>query len=248
MLDMLRPTSGKIRIFGKEVQTNSLEIRRRCGYLPGNFSAWGNLSGKEFLHLCSNLRKVPDYIEPDLFDRFELSEKDVSRKISHLSHGTLQKLGIIQAFFHNPELLILDEPTIGLDPLMQEEFYDLLNEYQEKGSTIFLSSHNLSEVEKVCSRMAIIRKGELVKVESIENLKKEMNRKLIITLKHPIDNFRLSGVQLQKHHGLTYEYIVKENLPGVIKNLEDLPLADIIIPEPNLEDIFINLYKEQKDE
>ena len=137
LLDILRPTSGKIRIFGKDVKTNSFEIRRKCGYLPGNFSAYGNLSGKEFLHLCADLRKVSFHIEPKLLDRFELSDNDMSRKISHLSHGTLQKLGIIQAFFHYPELLILDEPTTGLDPLMQEEFYSLLREFQENGSTIF---------------------------------------------------------------------------------------------------------------
>jgi len=248
LLDLLRPTSGKIRIFGKDVKANSFEIRRKCGYLPGNFSAYGNLSGKEFLHLCADLRKVTDYIEPKLLERFELSDNDMSRKISHLSHGTLQKLGIIQAFFHHPELLILDEPTTGLDPLMQEEFYDLLREYQEKGSTIFLSSHNLSEVEKVCHRLAIIRKGEIVKAESIENLKRKLNRKLVITLKHPIDNLKLPGVQLQKQHGLTYEFIVKGDLPVLLKNLEDLPLTDIVFPEPNLEEIFINFYKDQENE
>jgi len=248
LLDMLRPTSGKIRIFGKDVKTNSFEIRRKCGYLPGNFSAYGNLSGKEFLHLCADLRKVSFNIEPKLLDRFELSDNDMSRKISHLSHGTIQKLGIIQAFFHHPELLILDEPTTGLDPLMQEELYSLLREFQENGSTFFLSSHNLSEVEKVCHRLAIIRKGELVKVESIENLKKKLNRKLVITLKYPIDNLKLPGAKLQKQHGLTYEFIVTGDLPGLLKTLEGLPLADIVFPKPNLEDIFINFYKDKENE
>jgi len=248
LLDLLRPTSGKIRIFGKDVKMNSYSIRQKCGYLQGNFSAYGNLSGKEFLRLCADLRKVSFYIEPGLLERFELSDNDMSRKISHLSHGTLQKLGIIQAFFHNPELLILDEPTIGLDPLMQEEFYSLLWEFQEKGSTIFLSSHNLSEVEKVCHRLAIIRKGELVKAESIENLKKQLNRKLIITLKHPIAGLKLPGAKLQKQHGLTYEFIVKGDLPVLLRALESLPLADIVFPEPNLEEIFINFYKDKDNE
>ncbi len=248
LLDMLRPTNGNIRIFGKEVKANSFEIRQKCGYLPGNFSAYGNLTGKEFLNLCADLRKISHHIESGLFDRFELSDTDINRKIKYLSHGMLQKLGIIQAFFHHPELLILDEPTIGLDPLMQEEFYDLLNEYQNKGCTIFFSSHNLSEVEKVCHRLAIIRKGELVKVESIENLKKKLNRKLKITLKQPVDNFILPGAQLQKQQGLTYEFLIEEDITSLLKKLSDLPLKDIVFPEPNLEDVFINFYKDQEDE
>ncbi|MCD4681987.1 MAG: ABC transporter ATP-binding protein [Bacteroidales bacterium] len=248
LLDMLRPTNGKIRIFGKEVKPDSFEIRQKCGYLPGNFSAYGNLTGKEFLNLCADLRKAPHHIEPRLFDRFELSDIDINRKIKHLSHGMLQKLGIIQAFFHHPELLILDEPTIGLDPLMQEEFYDLLNEYQDKGCTIFFSSHNLSEVEKVCHRLAIIRKGELVKVESIETLKNQLNRKLIILLKHPVENLNLPDAQLLKQDGLSYEFIVKGDVATLLKSLGKLPLADIVFPEPNLENIFINFYKNQKDE
>ncbi len=248
LLDMLRPTSGNIRIFDKDIKPDSFEIRQKCGYLPGNFSAYGNLTGKEFLNLCADLRKVPHHIEPSLFDRFELSDIDINRKIKHLSHGMMQKLGIIQAFFHHPELLILDEPTIGLDPLMQEEFYDLLIEYRENGCTIFFSSHNLSEVEKVCHRLAIIRKGELVKVASIENLKKDLNRKLKITLEQPVDNFQLSGAQLVKQQGLTYEFVFEGEISSLLKKLSNLPLKDIVFPEPNLEDIFITFYKEQKDE
>ena len=248
LLDMLRPTSGNIRIFGKDIKIDSFEIRQKCGYLPGNFSAYGNLTGKEFLNLCADLRKVPHHIEPNLFDRFELSKIDINRKIKHLSHGMMQKLGIIQAFFHHPELLILDEPTIGLDPLMQEEFYELINEYQENGCTIFFSSHNLSEVEKVCHRLAIIRKGELVKVASIENLKKNLNRKLKITLEQPVDNFHLSGAQLVKQQGPTYEFVFEGEISSLLKKLSDLPLKDIVFPEPNLEDIFITFYKEQEDE
>ena len=248
LLDMLRPTNGNIRIFGKEVKANSFEIRQKCGYLPGNFSAYGNLTGKEFLNLCADLRKAPHHIEPGLFDRFELSDIDINRKIKHLSHGMLQKLGIIQAFFHHPELLILDEPTIGLDPLMQEEFYDLLNEYQDKGCSIFFSSHNLSEVEKVCHRLAIIRKGELVKVESIETLKNQLNRKLIILLKHPVENLNLPDAQLLKQDGLRYVFIVKGDVATLLKSLGNLPLADIVCPDYNLENIFINFSKDYKSE
>ena len=159
---------------------HSFEIRQKCGYLPGNFNAYGNLTGHQFLSFLASFREVKNYSQPDLYERLGISDFDLKRKIKHLSHGTMQKLGIIQAFWCYPELLILDEPTIGLDPLMQNVFYELLNEYQERGITIFLSSHNLSEVERICHRVAIIRKGEIIKTESISNLKKMLNRKLFI--------------------------------------------------------------------
>jgi len=247
LLDMLRSTSGEIRIFGKEIRTTSFEIRQKCGYLPGNFAAYGNLSGKEFLSLCSNMRNIKKDVDQHLFDRFELSKTDLSKKIKQLSHGMLQKLGIIQAFFHKPELLILDEPTIGLDPLMQEEFYELLLESQQAGSTVFFSSHNLAEVEKVCHRLAIIRKGELIKVESIENLRKQINRRLIVTLKNEMKDLKLPGTNLLKRQGSTYEFIVTGELQNILKSLGELPVSDIVFPEPDLEDIFINFYKGQED-
>ena len=128
LLDLLRPSSGQINIFGQEIYTHSLEIRKRCGYLPGSFSAYGNMSGTDFLHFAASMRKTEPKLQKSLIDRFQLLQEDLSQKVKHLSHGTLQKLGIIQAFFHQPELFILDEPTIGLDPLMQEEFYRLLHE------------------------------------------------------------------------------------------------------------------------
>jgi ABC-2 type transport system ATP-binding protein len=131
------------------------------------------MTGADFLRFVASMRKAEPRLQESLIDRFQLSEDDLSHKVKHLSHGTLQKLGIIQAFFHQPELLILDEPTIGLDPLMQEEFYRLLCEMQNEGKTIFFSSHNLPEVEKVCHRIAIIREGELVALETLEGLKKK---------------------------------------------------------------------------
>jgi ABC-2 type transport system ATP-binding protein len=244
MLDLLRPSSGKIEIFGNEIKKGSLEIRQKCGYLPGSFSAYSNLNGKEFLKLCTDLRNLSGTIDHQLVDRFELSNSKLMQKIKFLSHGTLQKLGIIQAFMHRPELLILDEPTIGLDPLMQQTFYNLLTEHQNLGCTIFLSSHNLTEVEKVCHRMAIVRKGEIVKVEKIKNLRQKLNRRLVITLSQPLDKIELPDAILHNQKGLTYEYILLGNYQQLLKSLSEMPLADIVFPEPNLEDIFINYYRE----
>ena len=189
ILDLLRPTSGKISLFGKNLPDHSFEIRKRCGYLPGNFNAYGNLTGMEFLKLCSALREISFKFDRSLAERFGLDQQLMNRKIKALSHGTMQKLGIIQAFFHNPELLILDEPTIGLDPLMQEEFYLLLNEHRDRGCTIFLSSHNLAEVERICQRLAIIRNGKLVAVDSIDNLRKSLKKRLHFTLSHEAGQF-----------------------------------------------------------
>ena len=248
MLDLLRPASGKVSLFGENLRDNSYDLRKRCGYLPGNFNAYGNLTGYEFFNLCADLRRVPRGIDPALIRRFELEKNYLGRKIKTLSHGTMQKLGIVQAFFHNPELLILDEPTIGLDPLMQEEFYSLLKEHQERGCTIFLSSHNLSEVERICQRMAIIRDGKLVAVDSIENLRKTLQRRLHFTLSHEVEPLELPGAEMLRRDGLSFDFIVHGDIRAVLKRLSELPLSGVTLPEPALDEIFIQYYKDRADD
>jgi ABC-2 type transport system ATP-binding protein len=248
MLDLLRPDSGKVSLFGENLLENSFEIRQRCGYLPGNFNAYGNLTGYQFLSLCADLRGIPRGVEPGLIQRFELEKNQLSKKIKHLSHGTMQKLGIVQAFFHKPELLILDEPTIGLDPLMQEEFYSLLKESRVSGCTVFLSSHNLSEVERICQRMAIIRDGKLVAVDSIENLRKTLKRRLHFTLSHEVDKLDLPGAELIHHEGLMYDFIIHGDIRPVFKGLSELPVTLVTLPEPALEEIFIQYYKDRAND
>jgi ABC-2 type transport system ATP-binding protein len=248
LLDLLRPSGGQVEIFGLNLKDHAFEIRKRCGYLPGNFAAYGNLTGNEFLKFLSGLRgnEYPDYEK--LTDRLGISVADMDRKIRNLSHGTQQKIGIIQAFMHSPELLILDEPTIGLDPLMQYEFYELLKEYQAKGGTVFLSSHNLSEVERICHRIAIIRKGEIVKVESIENLRRKMKRKLILTMKPDAKTVELEGASPVKRTGQIFEFEFNGDISALIARLSELPVTDVIFPEPDLQEIFMNYYKGQNDE
>lgn len=248
LLDLLRPSRGKISIFGKAVRENSLEIRRRCGYLPGNFSAYGHLSGKEYLRLTANLRNAPANRQAELLQRFALPEKDLAQKIKNLSHGTLQKLGIVQAFFHQPELLILDEPTLGLDPLMQQEFYALVKDFQQEGRTIFFSSHNLPEVEKVCQRVAIIRQGELVALETLENLVKKRYRKLKLILKSNLDNLQLPEAQLTEQRGLEYHFLVKGDMAVLLRSLANLPVEDIVFPEADLEEVFMAYYRNREHE
>ena len=246
LLDLLRPSSGEINIFGHEVYTHSLEIRKRCGYVPGNFSAYGNMTGADFLRFVASMRKAEPRLQESLIDRFKLSQDDLSQKVKHLSHGTLQKLGIIQAFFHQPELLILDEPTIGLDPLMQEEFYRLLREMQNKGKTIFFSSHNLPEVEKVCHRIAIIREGELVALETLEGLKKKKLKRLQFTLSRPVPGLDLPGANLVDQKDLSYEYLVEGDIQTLLQSLSTLPIEDLTFPEPDLEEVFMAYYRREE--
>jgi ABC-2 type transport system ATP-binding protein len=248
MLDLLRPGAGTVSIFGKPVWGNSLEIRRRCGYLPGDFAAYGHLSGSEFLRLAAQLRNIKPQRQGELLARFGLSEKELAQKIKHFSHGNLQKLGIIQAFFHWPELVILDEPTLGLDPLMQEEFYTLLHDYQQGGGTVFFSSHNLPEVERVCQRVAIIREGELVALETLENLKRKRFRKLKLILKKPLENLQLPGAQLIDQSGPEYLFWVKSDMETLLRRLAELPVSDIIFPEPELEEVFLAYYRAENHE
>lgn len=246
LLDLLRPSFGQIHIFGKEIYDHSLEIRRRSGYLPGNFSAYGNMTGIDFLRFAGSMRRTSPKLQSSLIDRFQLSKEDLSQKVKHLSHGTLQKLGIIQAFFHQPEVLILDEPTIGLDPLMQEEFYRLLFEVQNKGKTIFFSSHNLAEVEKICHRIAIIRDGKLVALETLESLKKKKVRRLKFILKEPADGLKLPGANLVKQKDLYYEYLVEGDMKPLLQKLSSLPIDDLIFSEPDLEEVFMAYYRKEE--
>jgi ABC-2 type transport system ATP-binding protein len=246
LLDLIRPSSGDLTIFSRDVHRHSQRIRKRCGYLPGNFFAYGHMNGNDFLNYLASMRRMKSGIQDLLIERFQLRPRDLSQKIKHLSHGTLQKLGIIQAFSHEPELLILDEPTIGLDPLMQEEFYRLLRETQNQGKTIFFSSHNLPEVEKVCHRIAIIRKGELVALETLEGLKKKKLKRLQFTLRHEVPDLDLPGAHLLNQKGLSYEYLVKGDFQSLLQRLSSLPIEDLTLPEPDLEEVFMAYYRKEE--
>ncbi|GAB4370423.1 MAG: ABC transporter ATP-binding protein [Calditrichia bacterium] len=244
LLDLIHPTAGRIFLFGKPLKDHSVEIRRKCGYLPGEFAAYTHLTMNEFLHFVAGLRGSESRLPADLFKRFNLSAEEQARKIKHLSHGTRQKLGIIQAFFGNPELLILDEPTSGLDPLMQEELYELIRQKQRQGCTIFFSSHNLAEVEKICHRVAIVREGRLVALETLESLKQKRFRRLQLTLKSPVEKVNPPEAKLVNQKGLKYEFLVKGDIKRLLVYLSRLPVENIVFPEPNLEEVFMTYYRD----
>ena len=247
LLDLLRPSSGEIEIFGQSVQKYSYDIRKQIGYLPVEFSAYANLSGFDFFGLIAKIRKVPLPENHELFRRFELSAGDLSKKIKALSHGTLQKIGIIQALFHQPRLLILDEPTTGLDPLMKEVFYDILREKHESGTTIFFSSHNLDEVEKLCSRVAIIRNGRIAGLERLENMRSKAGQIVEFTLKEnaEIDDFTEGELlsKLDSH----YIFRVQGDITQVLKKLAEMQVSNVSISKPDLESLFMEFYQDQSE-
>lgn len=247
LLDLLRPTSGTVEIFNKDTKSGSLQIRKKCGYLPGNFQPYANMTVKEFLDFTAKIRNIKPVLQAELSQKFSL-ERNLSKKIKQLSHGNRQKLGLVQAFAHQPELVILDEPTIGLDPLMQDTFYELLHEYHNSGNTVFFSSHNLPEVEKICHRVAIIRSGKLVALEKLNALKKKRLRILKITFKHSVDNVHLPGATLQKKQGLLYEFLFDGEPDKLLSQLAKLPIEDFVFPEPDLEEVFMYYYRGEKDD
>jgi ABC-2 type transport system ATP-binding protein len=245
LLQLLYPNKGKIYLFDNLVDRKIITHRGNIGYLPGEFSPYRNMSSAQFLNYMSKYRTNPPKLRQHLIHKFNFREQDLHQKIKNLSHGNRQKLGLIFSLQHNPELVILDEPTIGLDPLMQEAFYEILIELQKNGKTIFLSSHNLPEVEKICHRVAIIREGNLVTLETIENLKKKRPRRLILTTpageyNNPPD---LPGTRLINQNENKFTYLIDVDIRAVLQTLSNISIADIVFPEPDLEDIFLTYYQ-----
>jgi ABC-2 type transport system ATP-binding protein len=185
LLGFLHPTTGRASVLGLDAVGDSVEIRRRVGYLPGGIAFWDNLSGERLLDELADLSGRPPIRRAALLDRLELSASTLRRPVRDYSRGMRQKLGIIQALQHDPELAILDEPSEGLDPLMQRAFYGILEDLRREGRTIFFSSHVLSEVERVCDRVAIIRLGRLVALEDVPALLARRKRNVELRLAGP---------------------------------------------------------------
>jgi ABC-2 type transport system ATP-binding protein len=245
LLDLMHPTSGSAKLFGLDSRRNSIAIRARLGNLPGDFSYDPRLTGRELLSFLAELRGFGD-LGPahQLAERFHA---DLSRPLGELSRGNRQKIGLIQAFFHAPELLILDEPTGGLDPLMQEEFLDLVGEERERGTSVFLSSHELDEVQRVCDRVGIIREGRLVAVEKVAVLTGHTYRHVSIEFETPVDRAefeRLGGVDELVADGNSISFKVEGDLDPVVKAAARHRVRDIEVAQPTLEEIFLTYYSE----
>ncbi len=246
LLDLIHPTKGHAQVLGLDSHRDSLEIRRRLGYIPGDVVLYDGMTGSEYLALMGSFHKGHNgRRQKELQEQLEL---DLSRQTRAYSKGMKQKLAIIQAFMNDPELLILDEPTLGLDPLMQHLFYDLLLNEKKRGKTVFLSSHIIPEVERVCDRVGIVRNGQLVAIERVADLKHKKVRRMELFLSHelPPEELKLEGVEILGIKGKQIELRVSGNIPRLLEQLCQLPIEDMVFPEASLEDTFMEFYGEEQ--
>ncbi len=250
ILDEIRPTSGRAWIVGLDSHADSVEIRRHIGYVPGDLAMYPNLTGRDTLTYFANLRGGVDWSYVDvLADRLDA---DLSKKVGDLSSGNRQKVGLIQAFMNKPVVLIMDEPSSGLDPLVQREFQALLREVIAGGSTVFLSSHTLSEVQRVADRVGIIRHGKLIAVEAVASLRSKGIRKVELFFDSPVDASvfeplpGVDDVTVQNHHVTLSFSGQMETLLRVIT--DRYTLLDISTQEADLEEIFLTYYRDDVNE
>ena len=241
LLGYLHPTKGDAFIFGKNINENIVEIKANVGYIPGDLNLYGHLTGKQFLDYFASLRRRDMTLLGDLLEIFEVP---LERKIKGYSKGMKQKLGIIQAFMDDPKLVIMDEPTSSLDPLLQQKFYKFLNKQKKKGKTMFFSSHVLSEVDKICDRVGIIRDGRLVALEDVESLKRKRGKKIKLKIKEKPETFK--GPKDMKIKDGWIEFIVPDDIDQWIKKFAKYTVLDLEINEFSMEDIFIHYYEESK--
>jgi ABC-2 type transport system ATP-binding protein len=243
LLGYLHPTAGGGEVLGRDIVSDSVEIRRRIGYLPSGIALYDTLTGLEQLEFLARLNgRVPSR-RAELCDRLELSTKTLNRLVRDYSRGMRQKIGIVQALQHDPELAVLDEPSEGLDPLMQRAFYDILERFKHEGGTIFFSSHVLSEVERVCDRVAIIKDGRLVAVEEIAALRARRRRH--VTLQVEGSPPPLAGVRgvadLQTRDG-RITCTVDGDIGPFLAALASARVVDLTIEVPRLEEAFLDFY------
>jgi ABC-2 type transport system ATP-binding protein len=249
LLDLIRPTSGKAYVFGIESSVDPVAIHRRIGYLPGEFALYDRLTGGQTLEYFGNLRGgVDKAYRAQLVERFDL---DPSRRYREYSKGNKQKVGLVAALQHRPELLMLDEPTAGLDPLVQQTFFSLLRDHVKDGATVFLSSHILSEVERSCDRVAIIREGRLVRVDRVDALRDLAHHQVELRFEGapPAAEFKklkgVSDVTVEDH---ILRMRVLGSITPVVQAAAKLGVIDFLSREPSLEETFLAQYGRESAE
>ncbi len=251
LLDLIRPDGGTVRVLGIDPQADPVAVRARTGYLPGELQLDSNVTVEGALRYFNALRgnKADWGFVHQLVERLQL---DLKPPIKNLSHGNKQKVGMVQALMHRPELLLLDEPTLGLDPLMQQEVYRLLREAQADGATVFFSSHIISEVETLAERVAIIRQGVIVEEAEPSQLVSMAIRRVWIRFKEAVDPTPLTQVEgvtlLSKSNSIAVHLQVEGEVDGLIKALAAFPVSDFEIERPSLEEIFLAYYESSDKE
>ncbi|MFC4078150.1 ABC transporter ATP-binding protein [Salinithrix halophila] len=244
LLDFVRPTSGRTEVMGMDCRRQGRQIRRRIGYLSGDVALYEDMTGDEVLDYCGRLSGgVDPAFQRRLTERFEI---DPAVKLKGCSKGMRQKIGLIQAFMHDPELLILDEPTSGLDPRMQQAFTDLILEEKKRGKTIFMSSHILSEVEKTCDRVGLIRRGRLVLVKEVGELKKSRRKvvEAIFSGEVPIEELTAVAVDdLEQPESSRVRFHYQGDLQALLAVLSRYPLENLHVRDASLEEVFADYYE-----
>lgn len=242
-LSLLFPTSGSGKIFNNDIAKDGPKIKQIVGFIPTEVNYYENMTVKELIEYSARFYKISlDHRFDQLVDALDL---DLSRKIDDLSMGNKKKVAVVQSLIHKPRLLILDEPTSGLDPLIQNHLFDILNEQNENGTTIFFSSHVLSDVEKFCHRVAFIKEGRIIIEDDIHSLKEKLLSRVTFRLKQGTDDVTLQTpgvISVEKNeHGTSFLY--RGEMPQLLKELSQLPLEKITITEPDLEEVFMHYYE-----
>ncbi len=242
LLSLIYPTSGSARVFGKDVIRHGPEIRRDIGYLPSEVYYY------EGMKVIDLLKYSASFYDRDCTQRMrelsELMELEMNRRISDLSYGNKKKVGIVQGLLHSPKLLFLDEPTAGLDPLMQRRFFDLVREENARGVTVFFSSHILSEVQRLCTRVAIIREGRIVEISDIRTLQQNNYKKVRVAAEGlTTAAFELPGVTNVQMENGAVQFYFKGDVNTLLGRIHGLRVMDLTIEEPTLEEIFMHYYE-----
>ena len=244
LMGLIRPTGGSASIFDLDCHSKASVIARDVGYLPSENSYYENMKVRELLQYTADLYGMDCKTKmKELADRLNL---DLSRKIADLSLGNKKKVGIVSAIMTSPKLIIMDEPTSGLDPLIQQAFYDILKEENSRGATVFFSSHVLSEVQKLCDRVAILKEGQLIGIQSIKELRESGYKKVSLSAKEaiPRDFFDSSGIAnyAETADKTSVSFMYNGNITAIIDKLHLLHLDDVLLEEPSLEEIFMHYY------
>lgn len=245
ILSLIYPTSGSAKIFGKDCIEFAPEIAKEIGYLPSEVFYYDNMKVIDLLNYSASFYKKD--CKKRMNELIEIMNLDVTKKIDDLSLGNKKKVGIVQGLLHEPKLIILDEPTSGLDPLMQQRFFDLLLEENKKGATILFSSHILSEVQRLCDRVAIIKEGEIVTVEKISSLKENNYKKVKIEVSNELDSefFNITGVSDLKMKDNTISFLFKGDINTVMRKIAAIDIINLWVEEPDLEEIFMHYYEKE---
>jgi len=247
LLGLILPSSGSGKIFGLDIVKDTKEIKKQIGFMPSEVHYYEKMDVHELLRYSGSFYGTD--CEARIVELADMFDLDLGRKIIDLSRGNQKKVAILQSLIHQPPLLILDEPTNGLDPLMQARFFEVLKEEKSKGTTIFFSSHTLSEVQKMCRRVGIIKEGKIVAVEDIENLRKKQLRKIQVEFSRPakLNEIDCAGIINPYADGNSIFFLFSGTMNDFLQALDGKDIQDLIIEEPTLEEIFMHYYSEENE-